>query len=261
MSPDSGTEVAAQPDFGGRITKGRENRAEVLHDGIVTLRACGLLSARPSSLKCDARKCSGDNDAQLCHGCFVPDGECELRVRRTILWSDNGHYYEFHLPEPDVVVGARARGTTVVRIRMVPGGQSPLAGYLVTITSAQEQAFLNQHFGQLGTVLDRGGRRRGRRDVALERRARNRKLADLHQLEIRRTEQRRLRNSAGDQAVANYGGIGLWNDWLGFVSTNFVVESRNICNVAGGGHAGAGSIGLLVIGLAGLALRRRRTRS
>ena len=66
-----------------------------------------------------------------------------------ILWSDNGHYYDF-------IIGSRTWAQALTRAGELTfdfdgvGGQPAVSGYLVTITSPNEQAFLNQHFGNSG---------------------------------------------------------------------------------------------------------------
>ena len=210
-----------------------------------------------SSLKCDARKCCGDwNDAQLCHWCLFCDVSATPAVAAPILWTGNGHYYEF-IGESRTwssALCAPANCRSIRRCRRACAVQ----GHLVTITSAKEQAFRNQHFGNSGWYWIAAG------DAAVEGTWRwNAGPENGSLLTFTNWRPGEPNNGVGffeeDQAVANYNGIGLWNDWVGFVSTNFIVEYVPASPAVATPEPT--SIGLLLTGLAGVALRRRRARS
>lgn len=174
-----------------------------------------------------------------------------------ILWSENGHYYDF-IAESRTWSSARTRAGQLSFDPDGPGGQAPIPGYLVTITSAPEQEFLNQHFGNSGLYWISAG------DGAVEGTWRwNAGPENGSLLTYTNWRSGEPNNGAGffqeDYVVANYGGVGLWNDWLGFVATNFVVEYGAAPPAVATPEPA--SIGLLLTGLAGVALRRRRTRS
>jgi PEP-CTERM motif/Lectin C-type domain len=173
-----------------------------------------------------------------------------------ILWSDNGHYYDL-ITESRTWAQALTRAGELTFDFDGAGGEPAVAGYLVTITSANEQAFLNQHFGNSGLYWIAAG------DGAVEGTWRwNAGPENGSLLTYTNWKSGEPNNALGffeeDQAVANYFGAGLWNDWAGFATAKFVVEYSPAPPVATPEPA---TLGLLAAGLAGVALWRRRARS
>jgi len=169
-----------------------------------------------------------------------------------IYWSGNGHYYDF-VQESRTWSSALTRANQLTFDPDGAGGAAAMTGYLVTITSAQEQAFLNQNFGNSGLYWISAS------DGAVEGTWRWAAGPENGTLVTYTNWKSGEPNNGGilpeDVAVANYGGVGLWNDWLGFVSTNFVVEySTTTPTVANPEPA---SIVLLLSGLTFLTVRRR----
>jgi lectin-like protein/PEP-CTERM motif-containing protein len=175
-----------------------------------------------------------------------------------ILWTDNGHYY-------DLIQESRTWSSALTRAGQLTfdpdgaGGQAPIAGHLVTITSVQEQAFLNQQFSNRGLYWIAAS------DSANE--GVWRWMAGPEAgtaLTYTHWKSGEPNNGAGgffqeDYAAGNWNAAGQWNDWLSFVSTNFVVEYGPVSPAVATPEPA--SIGLLLTGLAGAALRRRRART
>jgi hypothetical protein len=176
-----------------------------------------------------------------------------------IYWSDNGHYSEFIYQSPT----SSSALAVAEQLSFDPDGsgeQSPLTGYLVSITSAQAQKFLKQHFGSSGLFWIAAA------DGAVDGTWPWYAGPEAGSL-LTYTHWKPGESSNGgfgilqeDQAVANYGGIGLWNDWIGFEYEMFAMPPA-VATAPVVATPEPASIGLLLAGLAGLALRRRRTRS
>ena len=67
-----------------------------------------------------------------------------------ILNPDNGHYYEF-VPTPPHFKWTEAKAAAEARTFTDPGG-AVLQGYLATVTSQEEEDFLQTHFGTISFV-------------------------------------------------------------------------------------------------------------
>jgi hypothetical protein len=175
-----------------------------------------------------------------------------------ILWTDNGHYY-------DLIEESRTWSSALTRAGQLTfdpdgaGGQAPIPGYLVTITSAEEQAFLNQQFSNRGLYWIAAS------DSASEGVWRWQAGPEAGTvLTYTNWKSGEPNNGASgifqeDYAAGNWNASGQWNDWLSFVSTNFVVEYGPASQAVATPEPA--SIGLLLMGLAGAALRRRRART
>jgi hypothetical protein len=174
-----------------------------------------------------------------------------------ILWSENGHYYDL-IQENRTWTSALTRAGQLTFDPDGAGGQAPISGHLVTITSAPEQAFLNSHYGSSGSYWI------GASDSITEgvwRWMAGPEAGSGLSYSFWKSGEP---NNGGvgilqeDFAVANWNTSGQWNDWFGFTSTRFVVEYSPVSPAVATPEPA--SIGLLLTGLAGVALRRRRSR-
>jgi hypothetical protein len=175
-----------------------------------------------------------------------------------ILWSDNGHYYDL-IQESRTWSSALDRAGQLTFDPDGPGGQAPVPGYLVTITSAQEQLFLNQQFGNSGLYWIAAS---DSTNEGVWRWMAGPEAGSL--LTYGNWKSGEPNNGGGgilqeDYAAANWSGLGQWNDWYGFVSTNFVVEYAPTSPAIATPEPA--SLALLLTGLAGAAVRRRRART
>jgi hypothetical protein len=177
-----------------------------------------------------------------------------LATAAPIQWAGNGHYY-------DLVTGsftwdqALATAEGLTHDPDGPGGEDPLVGYLVTITSAGENDFLNANYG--------AGYWMAASDEAVE--GTWRWVAGPESGDIFWQNGATLTyanwnggepNNQGDEdwATENLFGVS-WNDWCSTCVTNFVVE------YSGSEVPGVPEPAMLLListGLGGLMLRRRR---